>query len=87
MVSDFDIGNPKANVSISKSHLYSFGGPHSIYKKVYNPECPQNKDDGNMPGPGTYDYKLKTIGTEGKKYKFQGRSLNMSGKCLFKFTN
>ena len=83
LTSDFDIGNPKTGTSVSKSHLYSFGGPHSIYKKVYNPECPSSIDTEHHPGPGAYNDKYRTIGTEGRNIKFQGRSLNLAGKyCI-----
>lgn len=35
-----DFGNSASN-AMKKAHLYSFGAPHSVYKKVYNPDCPQ----------------------------------------------
>jgi len=41
ILSDFDIGNPKAGVSVTKAGLYSFGASHEVYKKVYIPENPQ----------------------------------------------
>jgi len=77
MVSDFDIGKPKGGPSITKSHLYSFGASHKVYKKVYNPENPIILDTHQLPGPGQYHSRLKTIGTEGRMYKFQGRSTNV----------
>lgn len=80
LVSDFDIGNPKKGFSITKGHLYSFGGPHSLYKKVYNPEAPQAVNIEHLPGPGQYDDKTLCIGHDGIKYKMQGRSTNMAGK-------
>jgi hypothetical protein len=70
LVSDFDIGNPKGQVSITKGHLYTFGAAHDVYKKVYLPENPQQRDTENLPGPGSYNNKLLTIGTEGRNYKF-----------------
>jgi hypothetical protein len=78
------MGNPKKGLSITKGHLYSFGAPHSVYKKVYNPEnpIPASAEIG-MPGPGHYDDRTMTMGTEGKKYRIQGRSVNMSGKYCF----
>ena len=69
LVSDFDIGNPKKGLSVKKGHLYSFGAPHSIYRKVYNPENPQSRTEG-MPGPGTYNDKTLSVGYGGLKYKF-----------------
>jgi hypothetical protein len=67
-------------MSITKGHLYSFGAPHSVYKKVYNPENPMPVYSELLPGPGHYDDRSMTMGTEGRKYKIQGRSVNMSGK-------
>ena len=37
------------------------------YKNVYIPEAKQNRDV-DIPGPGTYNYKNKTLGSEGKKW-------------------
>ena len=79
-MSDFDIGNPKRGISITKGHLYSFGQPHSVYKKVYNPDNPLSVHADELPGPGTYNDRTLTIGREGKKYGFQGRSKNVNGK-------
>lgn len=85
MLSEFDIGNPKKGTVTTKSHLYSFGGSHAIYKKVYNPENPQPIGTEKNPGPGHYDEKNLCIGTDGAKYGIQGRSINMSGKyTIFK---
>ena len=44
--------------------MYSFGISREFYKKVYNPEGKQMPDDCT-PGPGTYDDKYKTLGTQG----------------------
>ena len=81
LLSDFDVGNPKKS-AITKGHLYSFGAPHNVYKKVYNPDCPNPVNVELLPGPGTYNDRTMKIGTEGRKYRMQGRSLNMSGKYL-----
>jgi hypothetical protein len=70
LVSDFDIGNSKKLMGMTKSHLYSFGASHKVYKKVYNPENPITMDTEQLPGPGHYNNRLKTIGTEGRNYKF-----------------
>jgi hypothetical protein len=80
MISDFDIGNAKNKFGRTKSHLYSFGASHKVYKKVYNPDCPQKVDNNAQPGPGQYSFKIKSIGTEGRNQTIQGRSTNVQGK-------
>jgi hypothetical protein len=82
LVSDFDIGDPKKGVSITKRHLYSFGASHATYKKVYNPDNPIPINIEGMPGPGQYNDKTMTIGYDSLKFKFQGRAHNMAGKLF-----
>ena len=36
-------------------------------------------DTENDPGPGAHTVKFRTMGTEGRKWNMQGRSLNMAG--------
>lgn len=72
LVSDFDIGR-SGGPSITKKGLYSFGAPHEVYRKVYNPENPVNNDPGAIPGPGYYNDKYRKFGTEGKKFAMAGR--------------
>jgi hypothetical protein len=55
-------------MSVTKSHLYSFGGPHSMYNKVYNPDNPQPVNVDKTPGPGHYDDTMTIIGKTGPKY-------------------
>jgi len=43
LYSDFDIGKP-GGISVTKPHLYSFGASHEVYKNVYIPENPQQRD-------------------------------------------
>jgi hypothetical protein len=80
--SDFDIGKRgkpgTANFS-QKAGMYSFGISHEYYKKVYVPENKQTPDECT-PGPGAYDSKYKTIGTDGQKWNMQGRSIIVNGK-------
>jgi len=47
--------------------MYSFGISREFYKNVYIPEAKQNRDV-DIPGPGTYNSKYKTLGSEGKKW-------------------
>jgi hypothetical protein len=79
LLSDFDIGNTKKGSTVSKGHLYSFGAPHSTYRKVYNPDNPQALGVEKLPGPGQYEDRSMCIGS-GRKYRMQGRSLNVTGK-------
>jgi len=65
---------------VKKGHLYSFGQSHSVYKKVFNPENPMPINVDKLPGPGSYNDKSQTMGSDGIKYGMQGRSLNMAGK-------
>ena len=60
--SDFDIGNKRKTLK-TKSGVYSFGAPHSVYKKVYLPHAASAAVDGSkVPGPGHYDVKMGTTG-------------------------
>lgn len=52
MNSEFDIGSKTANLLSTKSHLYSFGQPFAVYKKVFNPENPVGHGLELLPGPG-----------------------------------
>jgi len=36
--------------------------------------------DPEQPGPGTYTSSIYTVGTEGRKFAFQGRTKNCQGK-------
>lgn len=69
MRSDFDIGKPGGSSTSTKKGIYTFGAAHEVYKNVYIPENPQQKNPGLLPGPGHYKNKFLTIGTEGINYK------------------
>ena len=66
--SDFDIGRPGTTNAVTKRGVYSIGIGRKYYEKVYSPDKTQ-VNDPNIPGPGTYDQKAKTLGTEGKRFK------------------
>ena len=62
--------------------MYGFGLGHQAYRKVYLPENPQPsaRDIETLPGPGAYNNKLLTIGTEGKWYVMNGKGKSHRGK-------
>ncbi len=73
--SDFDIGRPGTTNAVTKRGLYSIGIGRKYYEKVYSPQRSQ-VNDPNIPGPGTYDFKNKTVGSDAKSFKLQGRASN-----------
>lgn len=76
MRSDFDIGRPGTTNAVTKRGVYSIGIGRKYYERVYSPSN-TIVNDPNIPGPGTYDQKAKTVGNNnGTKYKFQGRAKN-----------
>jgi len=72
-----DFAKPGTANSAAKGHVYSFGIGRNHFDKVYNP-ARTVINDPDIPGPGTYSSKVKAIGTDGRKTKFQGRSKNMN---------
>ena len=46
--------------------------------KCYNPldNSPRNVDSMAIPGPGEYKYKNFSVGTEGRRFSFLGRTKN-----------
>lgn len=69
---------------MTKKGLYSFGAGHDVYKKVFNPENPMQQNTEELPGPGAYHYRNKSIGTEGRNFKMQSKPYNVIGKYKFK---
>lgn len=80
--SDFDIGNPDTGTQMTKAGVYTFGVSREAYKKVYLPKA--KVTDPLLPGPGAYTVKLKQLGTEGQKWGFRGRSLNVNDPRIIK---
>jgi hypothetical protein len=62
--------------------MYTFGVSREHFKKVYIPEAKITPDESN-PGPGAYDMKYMTLGSSGKKWNMQGRSIVVNGKWYF----
>ena len=48
--------------------MYSFGVGRQYYEKVFMKALKQT--DPAVPGPGTYQYKNFTCGTEGRNFQF-----------------
>ena len=64
LISDFDIGNQKKTM-LTKPGLYSFGIPHSYYKKVYIPGQKHSSEHPDaIPGPGQYNPLINTVAHE-----------------------
>lgn len=63
-----------------KTNYYSFGlsASREQMNKCYNPldNSPRNIDSMAIPGPGEYKYKNFSVGTEGRRFSFLGRTKN-----------
>jgi len=70
--SDFD-GRKPGTAGVNKPGAYTFGISREHYRKVYYPQSRESIDD-SIPGPGMYNNNFMTMGTEGRKWNFQGRS-------------
>lgn len=66
-----------------RAHLYSFGGPHEIYKKVYVPGA-KLSHDLDLPGPGHYKNDAKCIGTEGKSFLLKGKMAHFADPVVLR---
>jgi hypothetical protein len=60
---------------LTKKGLFTFGVSRDAYKKVYLPKA--KVADPSIPGPGAYDNKFLTIGTEGKKWGIRQKIKNI----------
>jgi hypothetical protein len=38
-----------------------------------------------MPGPGSYESNMHTVGSDSKKFNIQGKTFNPSGKSQYSF--
>jgi hypothetical protein len=75
-MSEFEIGKPGTSRASTKANLFSFGAGRNAYEKVFNP-ARGSSNDPEIPGPGQYTVRIYTMGTEGRKYKMQGRPKNI----------
>ena len=69
-LSDFDTENRNA---LPKTAYYTFGNSATREQmgRTYNPiggNSPRLRDVESSPGPGTYTYKNKGMGTEGNRF-------------------
>ena len=77
--SEFEIGRPGTVITQTKAGIYSFGVGRDKFEKVYMPSNKTNKDP-TIPGPGAYTCNLYDVGSTGRKFAFQGRTINVNGK-------
>lgn len=80
--SEFDIGKPGTTTAKSKGGIYGFGLGREHFQKVYMPNAVyQTKSNIGIPGPGSYNDKLKSIqANDNRKPMFKGRVLDVNGK-------
>ena len=67
-----------------RAHLYSFGCPHEVYKKVYVPGAKCCHDQESIPGPGHYKNNHKTLGTEGKSFLLKGKMAHFADPVVLR---
>ena len=70
--------------TMPKTNYYSFGmsATREQVNRVYNPlsNSPRGEESRQIPGPGTYQYKNYSVGTEGRHFSFLRRTKNSQGK-------
>ena len=83
-LSDFDTDNRTA---LPKTAYYTFGNSatRDQMAKTFNPiggNSPRMSEVEQMPGPGTYSYANKSMGTEGNRFQFLRKTKNFRGEFI-----
>lgn len=71
--------------TIKKNHLttdFKLQSSRQANQKLFNPES-KSPVKNDIPGPGTYDFRNMTIGTDALKFTLKSRIKNLRGKSIF----